>query len=344
MELFTIANLKRAASGGRVEARIHVQVDSLMRKETREQKPYWELVLADAEAKITLRAWSDSPSFAPCENLERGEFLEVSGEFASNGAFGVDAKRWTCRSLTDEERNTLLGGPEELRQKQAADYDFIVRSVDALGDPRLRALCSLFLHDWGERFRRTAAARNYHHARRGGLVEHTAQMMRAAEALASVYPQLNRDLLTAGVLLHDCGKLWENVMPESGFTMAYHETGELLGHITIGIELVNSLWRKLDLTPWAGLDPESEDVRIHLLHLIAAHHGDKQFGSPVDPKTPEAFALHYIDNLDAKMEMLSAGYESANRLAPRILERVRPLPGNLVLPLDKFPSASPPVS
>jgi 3'-5' exoribonuclease len=336
MDLLTIANLKRAAMDGRVEAIIHGQVDSLARKETREQKPYRELVLADAESKITLRAWSDSPAFSLCEQLARGEFLEITGEFVHNGAFGTDAKRWTCRRLDDVEREALLAGPPELREKQNADYEFIVHTVELLGDPRLRALGLAFLADWGERFRRTAAARNYHHARRGGLVEHTAQMMRAAEAVTAVYPQLNRDLLVAGVLFHDCGKLWENVLPENGFTMPYSETGELLGHIPVGIELVNALWRKLDFTPWAGLEPASEEVRLHLLHLVAAHHGEKQFGSPVDPKTPEAFALHYIDNLDAKMEMLGAAYGTAQQLAPGIFERVRPLPGNIVQPLGKF--------
>jgi len=336
MEIFTIANLKRAAMDGRVEAVIHGQVESLTRKETRDQKPYREVVLADAEAKITLRAWSDSPAFAICEQLSRGAFIEVTGEFVHNGAFGTDARRWTCRRLVDEERDALLAGPPELREKQKADYDFIVRTVESLADPRLRTLGTMFLTDWGDRFRRSAAARNYHHARRGGLVEHTAQMMRAAEAVASVYTQLNRDLLLAGVLFHDCGKLWENVMPETGFNMPYSETGELLGHIPVGIELVNALWRKLDFTPWAGLDPASEEVRLHLLHLIAAHHGEKQFGSPVDPKTPEAFALHHIDNLDAKMEMLAAGYETAAQLAPGIFERVRPLPGNFVRQLARF--------
>ncbi len=336
MELLSIANLKRAASTERVEAAIHAQVDAITRKETRDQKPYWELVLTDGEAKFTLRAWSDSPNFAACEQMKRGDFLEVGGDFANNGAFGLDAKRWQSRPLKDEEREALLLGPASLRVKQKADYEFIVETVGKLADPRLRAICLAFLDEWGGRFRRTAAARNYHHARRGGLVEHTAQMMRTAEVVAQVYPQLNRDLLIAGVLLHDCGKLWENVMPESGFTMPFSETGELLGHIPIGIEVVNALWRKLDLTQWAGLDPHSEDVRLHLLHLIAAHHGEKQFGSPVDPKTPEAFALHHIDNLDAKLEMMFAGYETATPLAPHIFERVRPLPGNLVAQLGRF--------
>jgi 3'-5' exoribonuclease len=77
-------------------------------------------------------------------------------------------------------------------------------------------------------------------------------------------------------------------------------------------------------------------VRIHLLHLIGSHHGDKQLGSPVDPKTPEAMALHYIDNLDARLEMFAAGYMTAKPLAARIFDRVRPLPGNLVKSLEKF--------
>jgi 3'-5' exoribonuclease len=203
-------------------------------------------------------------------------------------------------------------------------------------------LCQAFLQEWGERFRRAAAARKYHHARRGGLVEHTAQMMRVAKAIAPVYPQLNVDLLIAGILFHDSGKLWENQFSETGFVMDYDELGELVGHISIGLEIVNSLWRKLsgeNADLWKTYSPASEDVRLHLLHLIGSHHGQKDLGSPVEPKTPEAMALHYIDNLDSKLEMFAAGYTTAQPLAPRIFDRVRPLPGNLVKSLEKFQQA-----
>jgi len=81
-------------------------------------------------------------------------------------------------------------------------------------------------------------------------------------------------------------------------------------------------------------------VRLHLLHLIGSHHGQKELGSPVEPKTPEAMALHYIDNLDSKLEMFGAGYATAQPLAPRIFDRVRPLPGNLVKSLEKFQQSS----
>src|SRR5213079_1814442 len=109
--------------------------------------------------------------------------------------------------------------------------------------------------------------------------------------------------------------------------------------------LVNSLWRKLQTEEnwraWEILVPPPEDCRLHLLHLIASHHGDMQFGSPVFPKTPEAMALHYIDNLDARLEMFAAGYSTAKPLADRIFDRVRPLPANLVKSLEKFqPSES----
>jgi 3'-5' exoribonuclease len=206
-------------------------------------------------------------------------------------------------------------------------------------------LCQRFFTQLGDRFRRTAAAKRNHHARRGGLVEHVAQMMRSAAALAPVYQELNRDLLLTGVLFHDSGKLWENSYPEHGFAQTLGLHGEMMGHIPLGIELVNKLWRDLmespDAATWAGLQPAAEDVRLHLLHLIGSHHGEHQFGSPVLPRTPEAFALHYIDNLDAKLEMLRDAYTQSQEIAPNIFERVFPLPTNLVKPLPAFVPAAP---
>ena len=342
MELLTLNEIRRRAQNGNVEARAHVQVESSAPKTTREGKPYCELGLADACDRMTLRVWSDHPEFKACEALKVSDFIELSGEFQQHQQFGLDAKKWKVRHLTAQERSELLQGPPELRARQTADWNYITEQIRALGDPRLRALGEAFLGEHGERFRRTAGARSYHHARRGGLVEHTAQMMRVTMEIAPLYPELNLDLLIAGVLFHDAGKLWENHLPETGFTMGYDERGELMGHISIGLELVNSLWRKVqteeNARAWNALVPASEDVRMHLLHLIGAHHGEPQFGSPVSPKTPEAMALNYIDNLDARMEMFAAGYLVAKPIADRIYDRVRPLPGNLVKPLEKFPA------
>src|SRR2546423_8998831 len=349
MELIPVIGIRRrSVQNGGVEARVHVQVEGAAAKVTREQKPYCELSLADAADRMTLRVWSDHPEFRACGSLKPSEFIELSGEFVQHQQFGLDTRNWKVRHLNGQERSELLQGPAELRAKQAADWEYINDRTKALEDPRLRALGEAFLAEHGERFRRTAGARSYHHARRGGLVEHVAQMMRMAMVIAPLYPQLNLDLLIAGVLFHDAGKLWENHLPENGFTMGFDERGELMGHISIGLELVNSIWRKLqteeNLSAWSSLTPSSEDVRMHLLHLIGAHHGEPQFGSPVSPKTPEAMALNYIDNLDARMEMFAAGYLVAKPIADRIFDRVRPLPGNLVKPLEKYqaPSANSP--
>ena len=338
MDLLTLSEIRRAAQSEPVQARAHVQVEAAAPRLTRDQKPYCELSLADACDRITLRVWSDHPAYKVCSEMTSENFIELSGEF-DHSQYGLEAQKWTVRPLTEPEKKALLQGPADLRKKQTADWEFLAQSVKSIVDPRLRALCDAFLNEWGDRFRRTAAARNYHHARRGGLVEHTAQMMRVASKIAPLYPQLNVDLLVAGILFHDSGKLWENQFSENGFVMGYDERGELIGHISIGLELVNSLWRKLmaeNAAGWKDFLPPSEDVRMHLLHLVASHHGEMQFGSPVFPKTPEAMALHYIDNLDARMEMFAAGYTTAKLLADRIFDRVRPLPGNLVKSLDKF--------
>jgi 3'-5' exoribonuclease len=162
-------------------------------------------------------------------------------------------------------------------------------------------------------------------------------MMSAASALCDVYSGINRDLLLAGVLFHDAGKLWENSFEKEGFSMPYQEVGELMGHIACGMELANRLWRDLEeeggLERWKELVPANDEVRLHLLHLIASHHGALEFGSPVLPRTPEAMLLHFVDNIDAKMEMVTEGYTRGTKLAPRIYQRVRPLGANLVTPL-----------
>ncbi|MFL6584770.1 MAG: HD domain-containing protein [Chthoniobacterales bacterium] len=345
MELLTLSEIRRRAQkGDPVSARVHVQVDTTAPKSTREGKPYCELGLADACDRMTLRVWSDHVAYKACELMVAGSFIELAGQFSQHHQYGLDAKNWNVRPLVEEEVSQLLAGPAELRARQSTDWQFMNGMVATIADPRLRKLSEAFLAEFGERFKRTAGARTYHHARRGGLVEHTAQMMRVAHEIGPLYPQLNLDLLLTGILFHDAGKLWENYLPEDGFTMGYDERGELMGHISIGLELVNSLWRKLmteeNKGAWDELTPSSEDCRLHLLHLISAHHGEPQFGSPVAPKTPEAMALNYIDNLDARMEMFAAGYLVAKPIAERIFDRVRPLPGNLVKPLERFQAAS----
>lgn len=331
----TISQVRAEARAGALGARVHAQIEEVTRREASNGKPFWEIRLRDSGDSLTLKAWSDSPNFSACEELERGMPVALEGEFSLTG-FGLDARHWSLFPLGQQEAQELFDGDDSTRAAAQADFAFVLQRVADLTDLRLRALAQAFLEEFGARFRRAAAARHNHHAFRGGLSRHTAQMMRSAEALCATYPPLNRDLLLTGALLHDCGKMWEMCPPETGFEIPRQLRGELLGHISIGIEVVNALWRKLPLETWSHLAPPSEDVRLHLLHLIASHHGELQFGSPVEPKTPEAITLHYLDNLDARLEMIFSSYDRRPEIAPGIFERVRALNVSPVRKLPRF--------
>ncbi len=329
----TIRSLREMTREGNSSSlTIEAQVEKILLKETSSGKPFYELVLRDATGTLSLRAWSEKPSFLACQKLAKGEFVEITGNFTQN-SFGLDATTWSVQTLDEEKINFLLEGSLEEQRTHQADYELLLHSIDSLQDPRLQMLCQLFLKQYGKRFRRAAAARSNHHARRGGLLEHTARMMRSLLALHPVYPQLHRDLLITGILFHDSGKLWETCPLAQGFEITPHLRGELLGHLSIGIELVNALWRELPKETWSHLLPADEEVRLHLLHLIASHHGLLEYGSPILPKTPEAMVLHLLDNLDARFEMFQEAYAQKPSSDMGLFEWSRPLGVAPVVPL-----------
>lgn len=334
----SLAGLRASLDGtASARLRVHAQVDSVTERTASTGSPYLEARLADATDSLLWRLFDNNPCFRQVASLPHQAFIEIEADWVDTGKYGIEPRQARLRLLGEDEIRALLLGDPATAARQQADWEFLTARLETLADPRLRQLCRLFIERFADRYRRTAAARENHHARRGGLVEHVAQMMRAADALCAVYPALNADLLIAGVLLHDCGKMWENCYPEAGFSQPYNLHGEMLGHIPLGLELVNKLWRDLldlpEAATWTALEPPSEHVRLHLLHLIAAHHGQLEYGSPVLPKTPEAIALHHIDNIDAKLEMLARGYASAKELAPHIHDRFRPWPTRIVSPL-----------
>lgn len=339
MHYDSITQLKQAAAAGGTQGEVFVQLAQKLFRITKTGKPYLELVFADSTDSMSLKVWDNAPWNAVCQAMQEGGFMSLSATWQSS-QYGMEASDVDFRPLAAHEEDALLSGGAELAARHADDWQCILNFVQGMQDPRLAALCQALTAQYEQRFRRAAAARGMHHARRGGLAEHTAGVMRAADAICRVYPQVNRELVLAGALFHDCGKMWETGCPEQGFGVEYSEMGELMGHISIGIEVVNSLWKNI-CTPeqraeWKALKPSTEQVRLHLLHLIASHHGVLEFGSPVVPKTPEALVLHHADNVDAKMEMFRSAYESSAELAPGIRERKFGLGGNAVSPLVHF--------
>lgn len=339
MQYDSITQLQALAAAAPTQGTLLAQVAQKLARTTKAGKPYLEVSLADAGGSLSLKVWDNAPWNPAFSAVQEGDCIAVSADWQA-GQYGLEPSHVDLRPLSAlEEESLLAGGAEQCRIQQEA-WDSIVSLAGGISDPRLHELCQALLRQYGARFRRAGAARGYHHARRGGLAEHTAGVMRAAAALCTAYPQLNRDLVLAGSLFHDCGKMWENAYPERGLAMPYSEAGELLGHISLGIEVINKLWQGV-CTParkqeWKGLQPETEQVRLHLLHLVAAHHGCLEFGSPVPPKTPEALALNHADDMDAKMEMFRSAYATSPALAPGIIQRKAPLPANIVAPLPAY--------
>jgi 3'-5' exoribonuclease len=170
----------------------------------------------------------------------------------------------------------------------------IAELIKSVTDPHLAQLLMSFWDDdsFRHNFVRSPGARNIHHACLGGLLEHTLNVTYLAESCAKIYPELNRDLMISMAILHDIGKVKEL---EAGAEIIYTRQGLLVGHITIGIEMLNEKIAAIEGFPM--------ELALRCKHILLSHHGELEFGSPSVPKTTEAIVMHFIDNLDAKTEI-----------------------------------------
>src|SRR5438270_6423447 len=164
----------------------------------------------------------------------------------------------------------------------------------------LRTLLEAFMGDSQivEAYRQAPAAKSLHHSFIGGLLEHVVSLMKLCETVAPLYPKINRDLLLTGAFLHDIGKIYQLNYQRS---FSYTTKGQLLGHMIIELEMLHE---KIALVP--GFPAE---LKVLIEHLIISHHGRYEFGSPKLPMFPEALMLHYLDDLDSKMESMRAHFE-----------------------------------
>jgi 3'-5' exoribonuclease len=172
--------------------------------------------------------------------------------------------------------------------------------VSGFTDPHLKALVVAFMDDpeIAAAYRCAPAAKTLHHAYIGGLLDHVVSLFRSCDLMCRNYPQINRDLLMTGAFLHDIGKIHELTYNRA---FSYTTRGQLLGHMIIELEMLQA---KLQLVP--GFPDE---LKTLVEHLIISHHGEYEFGSPKLPMFPEALMLHYLDDLDSKMESMRAHFE-----------------------------------
>jgi len=270
---------------------------------TKDGKPYWSLVLGDRTGVIKARVWQEVIDKCPGP-FSPGDFVAVKGQVTTF----QQERQIIVSYLNTLEALRILGrepecDPELLVPVTPHDREHLWAELSELVETHiqgpLQALTQSLLNKYREDFLVCPAARSYHHPYLGGLLEHTWFVARHALRSLSVYTHLQGDLVLAGAILHDLGKVKELATPHAP---ALTVPGQLLGHIVLGWEMVREAAREQDF-PDPGL-------LLQLEHIILSHHGSLEFGSPVPPKTPEALLVYYLDDLDAKLKMMAQHLES----------------------------------
>jgi 3'-5' exoribonuclease len=251
-------------------------------------KPYLTLKLIDRSGEVEGRVWDRVDEFT--ERFDRDDFILVKGK-ASVYLGKMQLVIQELEAVPEHEvdlADFLPVAPREQAEMRAE----LQGRVTALTDPHLRALLESFLADpvFVERYSSAPAAKAMHHVYIGGLLEHSLAVASLVDDVCRRYPGLNRDLLVAGALLHDVGKVAELSYARS---FDYTDDGKLLGHIVIGVEMVEERIRQLPGFP--------RTLATLLKHLLLSHHGQYEFGSPKRPKTLEAVILNFLDDLDSKI-------------------------------------------
>src|SRR5271170_5527418 len=259
---------------------------------------YLALVLADRTGSMEARMWDNAAEASP--EFEQGDVVKLKG-LVCRYQERLQMKVERIRAALDGEYDPVDFLPATIKDIDAL-WTELNRYVDSFRDPHLKALLRAFLDDKeiASAFRQAPAAKSMHHAWLGGLLEHVVSLMGVCELAAQHYPEIHRDLLLTGAVLHDIGKLHELIWKKS---FDYTIQGQLLGHITIGCGMIE---KKLEALP--DFPPR---LRVLVEHMVLSHHGHYEYGSPKLPMIPEAILLHYLDDMDAKMQTVRSEFSRA---------------------------------
>jgi len=268
---------------------------------TKSGSPYIVCTLCDKTGSIPTRMWQVTETLYNSIPLEG--FLHVKGrveDYRGSLQLVIDA----CRPWPSDKVD--LADFLSVSDKDVeAMWSELLEILRAIKDPPLRLLIKKFMEDRElvAAFKKCPAAMQMHHAFIGGLLEHTLNVARLAQVVLPLYPRVNADLVLAGIFLHDIGKTAELT---TGLATTYTDQGQLVGHVTLA-----AIWTAQKAALVAQETGEAFPQRtVDLLqHIILSHHGDYQFGSPKLPMIPEAFVVHHLDNLDAKVHMTTAAIE-----------------------------------
>jgi 3'-5' exoribonuclease len=274
---------------------------------------YLALTLSDKTGQLEARMWEDFAGVV--ETCAEGCYVKVQGQISKyNGKFQITLTR--MRAAAESEIDTADFVPTTQYEIPAMMAE-LRGYVEAFKNPHLRALVLRFFDDpaIGTAFQEAPAAKRLHHAWLGGLLEHVLALVRVCRATAPFYPEVDPDLLVTGAILHDIGKVRE-LSWRSNFS--YTLEGQLVGHITIAQRMLAEAISGMDdeARERAQVNGEPpvlfpEALRVLVEHMILAHHGKLEFGSPKLPMTPEALLLSALDDLEAKFQAMRAEFAAA---------------------------------
>src|SRR6202045_914707 len=259
-------------------------------------EPYLALTLGDRSGQLDAKMWDNVEEVL--NSFEQDDFLKIKGLVNKyKNRFQLTVHK--LRKLGDSEIDYCDYLPKTTKNIDEL-WQTLTEYVASFQNPHLKALIEAFMADpdIAPAYRNAPAAKTLHHAYIGGLLDHVVSLLRSCDLVCRNYPQVNRDLVLSGAFLHDVGKIHELTYNRS---FSYSTRGQLLGHMVIELEMLH---RKIAEVP--GFPDE---LKTLLEHLIISHHGHYEFGSPKLPMFPEALLLHYMDDLDSKMESVRAHLE-----------------------------------
>lgn len=268
--------------------------------ETRNGKPYDNLILQDKTGTLDGKVWD--PNSSGIADYDEMDFIEVYGEVISyNNNLQLNIKQ--IRKAQEDE---YVAADYMLTSEKSTEgmYRELLGYVSQIENTYLRQAVEYYFvnnETFIKTFKGHSAAKTVHHGFAGGLLEHTLSVVKFCEYMVGAYPILNKDLLYASAICHDIGKTKElSTFPENDYT----DDGQLLGHIIIGVEMMSDAIRTIPGFP--------EKLASELKHCIVAHHGELEYGSPKKPALAEALALNFADCTDAKMQTLTEIFKDKN--------------------------------
>ena len=263
--------------------------------------PYLSLTLADRTGELDAKMWDNAAEVL--DTFDRDDFIKVKGLVQ----IFQNRLQLTIHKLQRlEDSDVAFSDYFPASKRDPAEMESELRAVVAgIGNPHLKALLEAVFGDEKlmAAYRIAPAAKSIHHAFLSGLIEHVLSMVALARFTAAHYAGVDADLVITGVLLHDIGKIQELVYAR---TFGYSDEGQLIGHIVMGVKMVDEKARTIP-----GFPPR---LLTLVEHLILSHHGTLEYGSPKIPLFPEALLLHHLDNLDSKMEAMRQTVERDQRI------------------------------